>query len=148
MTSLVQELRSVKIIGCDWSLYLILDLGRDGVGETAKTAVPRANVEAGADLGKDVLEGIGYSLKIALLKSNFGSVLVSQIVDLFLEYQGFLQKIDEGVKSLGHSDEVGTEFWSVLALDLELLEEVSRLGVLVGQLVEDRCHDLDLTVSV
>jgi len=118
------------------------------MSETTEATVPRANIKASANLGKYVLKGIGYGLKIALLQSNFGAILVCQVVNLFLEYQWFLQKIDDDVESLSHSDEVGSEFWAVLALDVELLEEASRVGVLLSEFMEDSSHDGHLAVSV
>jgi len=100
---------------------LVLYLDRDGVGKTTQATIPGANVEAGADMGKDVLEGISNSLKVALLETNFGSILVSQIVDLFFQHKWFLQKVNEDVEALCDPDDVGAEFRTVLALDVHPL---------------------------
>lgn len=136
----------LTVIG-PWSLF-VLDLCGHRVRETAKAAVPRADVEAGADLGQHVFKGIGNGLKVALLQSNLGTILVSQIVDLFLKHKGFLQKVDEDVKALGDPDEVGTEFWAVLIIDVQLLQEFLRSGVLLHQLMNDSGHDGHFAVSV
>jgi len=118
------------------------------MGETTKAAVPGADVEAGADMGKNVLKGIGNSLKIALVESDLGPEFVSQVVDLFLEDEGFLQKVDDDVKSLSDLDEVGAELRSLLVLDVQLLQQLSGLGMLLSQLVEDGGHDLHFAVGV
>lgn len=127
---------------------LIFDLGRDGVGKTTEAAIPCADVEAGADMGEYVLKRIGNSLEVALLESNLGSVLISQIVDLFLKDKGFLQEVDKDVKSLCDSDEVGAEFRTILTLDVQVLEHFPRSRMLFGQLVEDGGHDLHFAVGV
>lgn len=148
-TPLVHEILNVwkglTVIG---GKSLPFDLGRYGVGETTQATVPRADVEAGADLGQNVFERIGNGLEVALLQSNLGAVLLSQIVDLFLEDEWLFQKIDEDVEPLGDPDDVGTEFRRVLALDVQLFHDLTSVRVLLGELVEDGCHDLDLAVGV
>lgn len=148
MTPLVHELCNGEMIDCDLTLELILDLGGDCVGETAKAAVPRTDVEAGADLGQYVLKGVGNSLEVALLESNLGAILLSQIVDLFLEDEGLVQQVDDDVEALSDSDDESAEFWRGFVFDVHLLQDFSGKGVLLSQFVEDGRHDLDLSVSV